>query len=236
MSPKCVPGRGSKQAVYWSGFKEALLVRREMIFQSAKETGLWSSHFHPRFPSSFPTLRSVFACVAVRSVYGLLIFLLPRASPRSPLACHEQPFLPLFRDISHPLRSFTRVCWSSQGKKHKSRRDGGRTQAATHVFMYSMLFLKICFSPLLLLLLYVLGMLHRCSYEFMKKIPFGFMYVWFSSFSDRRKVPQPCFSFPRTLAWPPQTPTPPTRQRSLACSFPLDRPSPLHIQTNRTAI
>lgn len=153
------------------------VARREMIFQSAKETGLWSSHFHPRFPPSFPTLRSVFACVAVRSVYGLLIFLLPRASPRSPLACHEQPFLPLFRDIFPPTEIFhSRVLVIARQKAQISEGRRENTGSHTCVYVFQCYFLRYVFRCCCCCFMYF-GMLHRCSYEFMKKIPFGFMYV-----------------------------------------------------------
>lgn len=158
MSPKCEPGR-RRSGLMRRRVPEALL---KMSLGGRDDfsigQGCWPlviAFSSRRFPSSFATLRSVFACVAVRSVYGLLIFLLPPARDRLSLAT-SNPFCRFSAIFSHPPRSFTRVCWSSQGKKHKSRRDGGREHRQPHMCLcISMLFLKICFSPLLLLL-YVL--------------------------------------------------------------------------------
>lgn len=130
----------------------------------------------PRFPSSFPTLRSVFACVAVRSVYGLLIFPLPPREiasrlPRATLFAAFPRYFPTHRDLSLACVGHRKAKSTNLGGT-----EGENTGSHTCVYVFPCYFLRYVFRRCCCCFMYS-GMLHRCSYEFMKKIPFGFMYV-----------------------------------------------------------
>lgn len=105
---------------------------------------------------------------------------------------HEQPFFAAFRDFpaaTPPSRSFaySRVCWSSSELASELKFCGGWREGG-HTCVY-MIFLRYASPPSAFCChcCCCCFMYEHYSYEFMKKIRFGFLCtLWFSSFRTAR--------------------------------------------------
>lgn len=149
MSSNREPGEGKQSnEEKGSGSVTKDVAQREMIFQSPRR--LAAGHLIFISPLSFVFSNSLLRVCLCRSALRLWIIDFPPSTARDRLSlATSNPFCRFSAIFSHPPRSFTRVCWSSQGKKHKSRRDGGRASTGsshTCVYVFPCYFLRYVFA------------------------------------------------------------------------------------------